>query len=114
MPLANDEASSVVADSTLESDTQIREDEEGNTEAVVTVTAQDATSGSCDAFAILKDDAKVVTGYAGDTCDDKTVDQGLPFVPGTQARIEAAEEAQGGMVIIIDAKLEEATTFGEK
>ncbi|MCF6245347.1 MAG: Ig-like domain-containing protein, partial [Sulfurovum sp.] len=69
---------------------------------------------------LYKEDGKVSTGYqyANPACNgigDATLYKGtrLKFVPGTKARLEESTE-KGNMVIIIDAQLNEATTFGEK
>ena len=84
------------------------------------------TSAGCDtqsyaAFVTLfKENGEIETGYyyADSACGgiaDATVYDGerLQFVPGTSTRLEESTD-KGGMVIIIDAQLKKATTFGER
>jgi hypothetical protein len=77
---------------------------------------------SYSAFAKLyENDGSVVTGFtfndpACADVSDVTLYDGKPlkFVPGTFVKMEKENRNKGGMVIIIDANLNEATTFGEK
>jgi hypothetical protein len=76
---------------------------------------------SYNAFVTLfKNTGEVETGYsysdpACNGLSDATVydNRRLKFVPGTAVELEKSTN-KGGMVIIIDAELKEATTFGEK
>ena len=70
---------------------------------------------------LYKGDGSVETGYrysdsgCGDISDGTLFDGGrLRFVPGTKVRFKPASADKGGMVIIIDAQLKEATKFGER
>lgn len=87
--------------------------------------AEEAENG-CDlssykAFVTLyEEDGTIETGYkyADSACGnvtDSTLYKGkrLKFIPGSKSKMERSKE-KGGMVIIIDADLKKAITFGER